>query len=251
MPYAINEGIRIHYRVEGAGAPLVLQHGFTDSLESWYENGYVEPLKRDYQLVLVDARGHGASGKPHEPDAYAMRLRVGDILAVLRDLGISRTNYFGYSMGGWIGFGVAKYAPEHLGALIIGAASPGPRQRAGAGLLADDAIRQGAAAILKMWDASLPAAVTERILANDMDAIRAAIADDPGYEDILPAIKVPTLLIAGDVDPVYAATEAAAAKIPNARFVPLPGLSHVGALFRSDLMVPHIAGFLRAAAWQG
>ena len=45
MPYAQNQGVRIHYQTEGAGPPLVLQHGFTDSLESWYELGYVEALQ--------------------------------------------------------------------------------------------------------------------------------------------------------------------------------------------------------------
>ena len=44
MPYANNHGIRLHYQVEGEGPPLVLQHGFSDSLESWYEMGYVTPL---------------------------------------------------------------------------------------------------------------------------------------------------------------------------------------------------------------
>ena len=88
MPFANNNGIRIHYEIEGTGVPLILQHGFTDSLESWYENGYVETLKRDYGLILVDARGHGASDKPHETSAYAMERRTADILAVLRDLDI-------------------------------------------------------------------------------------------------------------------------------------------------------------------
>jgi hypothetical protein len=46
MPYANNHGIRLHYQVEGAGPPLVLQHGFSDSLESWYEMGYVKPLQQ-------------------------------------------------------------------------------------------------------------------------------------------------------------------------------------------------------------
>ena len=38
MPYANNHGIRLHYQVEGEGPPLVLQHGFSDSLESWWES---------------------------------------------------------------------------------------------------------------------------------------------------------------------------------------------------------------------
>jgi len=64
MPYADNQGVRIHYQIEGLGHPLVLQHGFTESIEDWYECGYVDALRRDYRLILVDARGHGKSDKP-------------------------------------------------------------------------------------------------------------------------------------------------------------------------------------------
>ena len=41
MPHANNHSVRIHYQVEGEGPPLVLQHGFTSSLQSWYAYGYV------------------------------------------------------------------------------------------------------------------------------------------------------------------------------------------------------------------
>ena len=58
MPFANNQGVRIHYEVEGKGPPLVLQHGFSDSLQTWYELGYVDGLKSDYRLILLDARGH-------------------------------------------------------------------------------------------------------------------------------------------------------------------------------------------------
>lgn len=53
--YSDSNGVSIHYELEGAGAPLVLQHGFTDSLQTWYDLGYVNVLKSDYQLILVDA----------------------------------------------------------------------------------------------------------------------------------------------------------------------------------------------------
>ena len=45
MPYADNHGVRIHYEVEGAGSPIVLQHGITDGLESWYDYGFVDALR--------------------------------------------------------------------------------------------------------------------------------------------------------------------------------------------------------------
>jgi pimeloyl-ACP methyl ester carboxylesterase len=92
--------VHVHYEVEGEGPPIVLQHGFTDSLRTWYELGYVDALKQDYRLILVDARGHGSSDKPHEPQAYKPECYAADVVSVLTDLGISRAHFFGYSMGG-------------------------------------------------------------------------------------------------------------------------------------------------------
>jgi len=124
MPYANNQGVRIHYEVEGDGPPLMLLHGYSGNLKSWHRCGYVDPLKNDYNLILIDARGHGASDKPHDPEVYELKLLVADIAAVLDDLNISKAHFLGYSMGGRIGFGIAKYAPERFYSLIIGGAHP-------------------------------------------------------------------------------------------------------------------------------
>jgi pimeloyl-ACP methyl ester carboxylesterase len=80
----------------------------------------VDALKTAYQLILIDARGHGASDKPHDPNAYGLQWMVNDVLAVLDHLQLPQANFWGYSMGGWIGFGLAKYAPERVYSLIIG-----------------------------------------------------------------------------------------------------------------------------------
>jgi nucleotide-binding universal stress UspA family protein len=56
---------------------MVLAHGFGGSLESWYEYGYVRSLSDDHRLILIDARGHGASDKPLDPAAYSSALMVG------------------------------------------------------------------------------------------------------------------------------------------------------------------------------
>src|SRR5262252_7442562 len=86
MPYVDNDGVRIHYEVEGKGPSLVLQHGFTHSLRRWYLHGYVDALRNDYELILIDARGHGESDKPHDPHAYTLAARVRDVVAVVDDL---------------------------------------------------------------------------------------------------------------------------------------------------------------------
>jgi len=110
MPYVDNKGIRIHYEVEGRGPPFVLIHGLGHSLQDWYDNGYVESLKKDYRLILVDVRGHGFSDKPHDSKEYTMKLLVSDLVAVLDDLKISKAHFLGYSRGGRICFGIAKHA---------------------------------------------------------------------------------------------------------------------------------------------
>jgi hypothetical protein len=52
----------------------------------WRDLGYTNDLKRPNRLVLIDARGHGASDKPHDPLAYDLVLRVSDVTSVLDDL---------------------------------------------------------------------------------------------------------------------------------------------------------------------
>ena len=93
MPHAIAKGIRIHYEIEGAGPPLVLLHGFTSSLQEWYEYGYVEPLARHYQVILTDNLGHGGSGKPHDAEAYSAENRVRSIVGVIDDVGVDRVHF--------------------------------------------------------------------------------------------------------------------------------------------------------------
>ena len=70
MPSANNQGIRIYYEVEGSGPALVLAHGLGGSHEDWLDMGWVEALGDRFQLIMVDARGHGRSDKLYDPEAY-------------------------------------------------------------------------------------------------------------------------------------------------------------------------------------
>ena len=71
--------------------------------------GYVSALvEAGFRVVTMDARGHGLSDKPHEATAYTVQARVGDIIAVLDAVGEDRVDYWGYSMGGWIGFALLR-----------------------------------------------------------------------------------------------------------------------------------------------
>lgn len=248
MPYADSDGVRINYRIEGAGPPLVLVHGFTETLESWYELGFVAALASDYRLILIDIRGHGASGKPHDPGAYVLERRVGDVTAVLDALALRKAHFWGYSMGGWIGFGMARYAPRRVDRLVIGGMHPYARDLDAFRKLCRTGLEEGGEAFVTAVERDLGEPIwpgyKARQRAADFVAYLAMSQDSPSLEEILPAIEIPCCLYAGENDPRYAAAERAARAIPRAVFFGLPGLGHLGAQARNDLVLPQVRQFL-------
>src|SRR4029077_11002277 len=87
------------------------------------ERGFVAALKPKYRLVLIDARGHGQSDKPHDPASFTPENFASDIVSVLDDLGIKTAAYWGYSMGGWVGYTLARHALDRVACFVIGGAS--------------------------------------------------------------------------------------------------------------------------------
>ena len=247
MPTISNDAIRIHYHVEGEGPLLVLQHGFTWRIESWSRAGYVDGLKSHYQLVLVDARGHGSSDKPHNPAAYTLPLHVGDVVAVLDALDIRAAHFWGYSMGGWVGFGMANYAPERLQALIIGGAHPYER-RLPASSRPDgsepNVFIETLLGRLGVDLATLEADKQAEFLDNDFRALAAAQQDRPSLEDILPTMTMPCLLYSGEADGIFPQVQACVRHMPNAELVSFPGLNHPEGFYRADAVLPHVMEFL-------
>ena len=248
LPYSNNRGIRIYYEVEGSGPPLVLMHGLTLNRDMWRLASYVESLKEDYRLVLIDARGHGASDKPHDPSAYRMSLRVGDVISVLDDLGISRAHYFGYSEGGWIGYGIVKSAPERFHSLAIGGQSP--KKEPSATLSSIKFFEQGLGVLVDSYEKGFGTSWTAQweaiASANDPEALVALLScelEENSFEDILPHATIPCLLLVGEADDEYPGVNEGVKRMPGAMLVSLPGFGH-DVVFRSDVIVPHIRQFL-------
>ncbi len=252
MPYVDNSGVKIHYHVEGDGPPLVIQHGLTSSLENWYAYGFVEELQKDYRLILVDARGHGRSDKPHDPKDYDLKLRVSDILAVMDDVGVDKAHYMGYSMGGRIGFGLVLHALDRFHSLIIGGMGAHnantdvpPQSRI-------DLLRQGIVhyvADTESKEGPMEAGRKTRLLENDPEALIAATTAPMGTDgvvELLPGLDIPCLIYCGDADGFFPGAKATAEAIPNAVFVTLPGLNHGEASRAGELVLPHITKFLKS-----
>lgn len=246
MPSVDNNGVAIHYTVEGDGPPLVLQHGSFGSLEDWREIGYVAALRDRHRLVLIDARGHGGSGKPHDPSAYALRARAADVVAVLDDLGIRKADYMGYSMGGWIGFGLADYAPERFRSLILGGAHPFAEDMTAFRAMLPKEPDAFVAMLEPVFGAFLLPGMRQRIAANDLQALAALTTDRQDISAVLPTMRMPCLIYAGTADPRLPQVRECAAMIPNATFFSMEDCTHVGGFGRVDLVLPRVAAFLAA-----
>ena len=251
MPYVDSNGVRIHYHAEGQGPPLILQHGFSGSLHGWYDSGYVDTLKRDHTLGLTDCRGHGKSDKPHDARDYDMKLKVGDVAAVLDDIGADRAHYMGYSLGGRTGFGVARYAPERFHSIIIGGMHPyGSVGRQGSVNSRIESLKRGMEAQVADAEAAggpMDPERRARMLANDPEALIASsieLRDFQGIEEVLPEMTMPCLLYVGEADFLYEGARRCVEQLPVATFVSFPGLDHGQTSRSSDLVLPHVVKFL-------
>src|SRR5919108_6250192 len=123
MPYATNgqDGTRVYFEDEaGGGTPVVLHDGFGDSVEDLREWKIAQALPAaEFRLIYVDHRGHGRSDRPHDPDAYEIRLRTADAVAVLDQLRIERAHFIGRSWGGRLCFGIGEHAAGRVRSLVI------------------------------------------------------------------------------------------------------------------------------------
>src|SRR5262245_26625425 len=117
MPDINADGCPIHVEVEGPErAPvLMLSNSLGTTLHMW--DGQVAPFTQHFRLTRYDRRGHGKSGCPKGP--YTMERLGRDVLAVLDALGIQKINWCGLSMGGMVGQWLGANAPERVERLVL------------------------------------------------------------------------------------------------------------------------------------
>jgi len=245
MPILDSAGVPIHYEVVGAGPPIVLVHGFSSSFEgNWGQSEWVDFLvAQDRQVVGLDCRGHGHSGKPHDPSAYEDPQMPNDVLAVMDALGLERVDLMGYSMGGAIAIILMARHPDRFNSVIVG----------GAGLRlgrSDPQRNEALAAAFEAADISTisdPVARRFRELAEsrahdphslndadpDLHAFAAMTRRRGGThtpEDVVAAVKhtqVPFLAVVGEKDPGLSEVQRLTETAPNAELVVVPGGDHI------------------------
>ena len=89
------DGVPLHYEVRGEGRPVILLHGWTMNSTFWAAN--VDALAESNQVVTVDLRGHGLSGKT--PEGHSLDQYARDVRALTAALGLTDVALVGWSMG--------------------------------------------------------------------------------------------------------------------------------------------------------
>lgn len=100
---------------KGRGKTILCLHGITANCRSW--DMLASSLAPEYQVLAVDLRGRGLSGKPHS--GYSPEHHIKDILSVMEDLDIERIFLMGHSLGAFISLMFAAQLPERVEKLIL------------------------------------------------------------------------------------------------------------------------------------
>jgi pimeloyl-ACP methyl ester carboxylesterase len=234
MPTVQSGAVPIHYEVIGQGRPIVLVHGFSSSFErDWRLSGWVDFLVGEgRQVIGLDCRGHGRSGKPHSPAAYAGNQIPDDVLAVMDAVGIERADIMGYSMGALVTLNLLpRHAERFTTAVVGGTGLPRPAT--------DPQRRAALAAALEVADPatiSEPTALRFRQAAerrgNDLLALAALQRSERTQADQadLRQLELPLLVVVGEKDEVLESARQLVAAVAGAELVTLAGEDHQSAV---------------------
>jgi pimeloyl-ACP methyl ester carboxylesterase len=111
---------KIHYQIAGKGEPILLIHGFTNTLNDWKKKPiYDSLLSKGYQLILVDLRGNGLSDKPENPAAYANNAEAKDLMGLMQYLQFKSYKAIGYSRG-YIILASLLVIDQHCSSAVLG-----------------------------------------------------------------------------------------------------------------------------------
>jgi pimeloyl-[acyl-carrier protein] methyl ester esterase len=255
----------LHHEDAGAGAPVVLVHGWSLSSAAFADE--LAFLSRGRRAVAPDLRGHGRSSPP--PSAFGLRDLARDLAALFEALALDRAVLLGWSLGALVALAAAPLLRARLAALVL--VSGTPRFTAGDGWphglparsvegLALRVRRDAPRAVARFFDGMFVDGELDGAGRARVEAVRAAVPpahpaallsglDVLAREDLreaLPALDLPVLLVHGDRDPVCppGASRAMAAAIPRARLVELPGAGHAPFLSRPGPFRDALASFL-------
>jgi pimeloyl-ACP methyl ester carboxylesterase len=220
---AVN-GVRIWYAVFGQGSPVIMVHGGAGSSKYW--GLQIPVLARQFEVIVLDNRGHGRSTRNSEPITY--HLMASDVLAVMDTLHIPKAALVGWSDGGIIGLDIAINHPERLTKLFaFGANSDTSGTK---DVDKDPLFNDYLGRSEKEYQKLSPTPAEYKAFLEQMQPMWNR---EPHFSDEqLRSIKVPTWIVDGDRDELIKRedTDRMARLIPGAGELILPNVSHFALL---------------------
>jgi 3-oxoadipate enol-lactonase len=253
-------GIEIEYRLDGpAEAPVVmLSHSLATTMEMWKPQ--LPALAKAYRVLNYEMRGHGRTSAPAGP--YSFATLAGDVVALLDHLKIERVAFVGLSIGGMIGQHLALHHANRLRCAVLccttsaipAAVRPVWDDRIAA-VEAGGMATQVTATLERWFTAPYRAAHPDVIewvggmirntpVAGFVGCGRAIQGLD--ITALLPKIKLPVLVIAGEKDPGLppAMSEAIHRAIPGSEFALIPDAAHIANIEQADAFTRLVTEFL-------
>ncbi len=256
------------YEISGEGDPFLLLHGFTGSGQNWV--AHLPAFAQQRHVITVDILGHGRSTSPSDPAAYRMENVASDLLCLLDELDLPEVHLLGYSMGGRLALYLAVFYPERWRSLVLESASPGldtavSRQERVSkdNELADWIEANGIEAFVNRWE-QLPMWASQDQLGEDVHQMlrRQRLQNDPvglanslrgmgtGQQPSLwphlPALQLPTLLLAGALDNKFMTiNQQMVAQMPNSILEVIKGAGHTIHLERPSAFQQSVLSFLK------
>jgi pimeloyl-ACP methyl ester carboxylesterase len=233
MKFFDSDNVRIAYRDEGFGDPILFIHGFASNVTAnWANTGWIEALKRaDYRVIAMDVRGHGQSEKLYDSERYTLPILMEDARRLLDHLVIQQADIMGYSMGARITAFLAFTHPERVRSVIFG--GMGINMVRGLGGVGPIAAALEADSIDEVKNA---VARSFRIFAeqtkSDLRALAACIrsARTKISAEALAAMRCPVLVAVGSEDVIAGNGQELAALIPRAAVFEIKKRDHMKAV---------------------
>lgn len=120
MPEYDHEGIRFHYRDEGAGLPFIFQHGLGgDAYQplSFFKSDLHE--NPPFRMIALDCRAHGKTHPMGPEDSLSFSCFADDVVALMDFLHMTQAVVGGISMGAGIALNLALRYPQRVRGLVL------------------------------------------------------------------------------------------------------------------------------------
>ena len=229
------DGTELAWHELGEGRPVVLLHGlFSDADTNWIRFGHANEIaSRGFRVIMPDLRAHGTSARPHDAAAYPPDVLADDGLALISHLRLIDYDLGGYSLG-------ARTAVR----MVARGARPRRLIVSGMGLqgLIDTGRRsehfKHVLRGLGSHERGSPAWLAEAFLKTTGGDPEALLPLLDSFVDTTEAelrgVDMPTLVLSGADDHDNGSASALAERLPDARFVEVPG-NHMSAVTRPEL----------------